>query len=262
VDSSRQVVLFRVCHANNGVDLVVYKISSPVSCNSFPWSLKFNSVSTQLHRVVFYKATSIKSQSGTFGSWKKQPKLLPELSCTIGERLGNIIHGKIAVTEMGFRFLKPVQISSSPSFPPPVMHNNLVPNPSKTRPELLEKCRASGPLSLHQLGEKLLLCFRDFGIYANRDDGRLVGDVFQWEVPGVRRVIWLPPHFVLFTDRFIEIRELVDCSIVQIASAPKEQRVVCDGTGVAEGSHNSILITSPNDVGRETLWTLSRQKIP
>jgi len=73
---------------------------------------------------------------------------------------------------------------------------------------------------------EFLLCYNDFGIYIDRhgrlsragENGRLIrtGEVFiEWE-GAVERVVCHPPHVLLFNPRFVEVRMLDTCRIVQI----------------------------------------------
>lgn len=80
--------------------------------------------------------------------------------------------------------------------------------------------------NLGQAEAEFLLCYNDFGIYINRhghlsrtgSNGSLVqsSEVFiEWE-GAIERVACHPPHVMLFSPRFIEVRLLDSCRIVQV----------------------------------------------
>jgi len=81
----------------------------------------------------------------------------------------------------------------------------------------LDPCVPLGMFPTAQSNE-FLLCYNDFGLHVDRH-GFLArgGAITEWEGVG-DRVARHAPYFFIFTPRFIEIRELDTCHLVQIIS--------------------------------------------
>ncbi|KAK7062540.1 Rho guanine nucleotide exchange factor [Paramarasmius palmivorus] len=78
-------------------------------------------------------------------------------------------------------------------------------------------CDSSQPIGLFKCNEEeYLLCYNDIGLYVNAyGEPSRTASLIEWE-GSAQRVVFHPPHIVLFDTRFMEIRHVQTGRLVQI----------------------------------------------
>ncbi|KAG8832869.1 hypothetical protein FRC17_000487 [Serendipita sp. 399] len=86
--------------------------------------------------------------------------------------------------------------------------------------EAAQRSKTSKAVGVCRSGGDILLCYADFGLYVN-SAGEILGRSIDWTIPKVSSVAFAPPYFFLFSENYIEVR--------QIGSGKKLETI--DGTG-------------------------------
>jgi len=115
----------------------------------------------------------------------------------------------------------------------------------QTHPALAKRCEACRPLGILPTTDGFLLCYDEFGLYADKHgDPCRSPETVEWEGTP-ERIAHHHPYIILFDPRFIEIRHIETGRLAQIIIG-NDVRCIWDGRGV-----NSQPATTPN--GQETI---------
>ena len=134
----------------------------------------------------------------------------------------------------------------------------LLPQPNDTQVKLYQRCKNAHLLSMHPIGKFNLLCYDEFGVYINAENGKLTGTCVEWECQPALNALWKPPHLILVSSNCLEIRDMETGSLLQLFVGEPGQNLICDGRGISEDLERfGVLFASSNDDGRQTVWYLS-----